>query len=820
MTRSRILNILGDFGLQTQLMAIFVTSALCAISTVYYFSTEFGRLTRATELVSDAGRLRMYSQRVALLTQAAVRNEPGAADQLLQVTHNFDLGIDKLPIDASVVGFLLEDSQLFQVREAWQDLKQVSVAVVSKPHVRPLTDTESPLLTDLATRTLTATEAVVASLVAQTDNVRARVRLFMVSGTVTAAAFVLAMFIYVRRRFLAPLSALGAVLRRIAVGDLAARASVRQSDEIGEVLHSANATAEALQVARAKESESMRQLRDSEIRNRTLWEIAHEAIITIDSDGKIVFANPAVQPTFGYEIGELVGQNISILQPAHLRAAHQAGLTRYVASRSKKVDWQRVELNAVHKDGHQVPVELSFSEMQLSTQTWFVGTFRDITERKRQEAELQHSANFDALTGLANRALLFDRLDQSLHAARRHQRQVGILFLDLDNFKVVNDTLGHERGDELLVEVARRLEHCVRDGDTVARLGGDEFVLLLAEIEDLDDIDAVAHRALSKLKASIRLGESEAYVGASIGACVFPEDGADRTELLRHADIAMYRAKEGGRNNVQRFSAKMQERYNHRMSMETSLRRAIDAGDFVLHYQPQIDILNGAVIGAEALIRWESKELGRVSPAQFIPLAEETGLIVPIGEWVIDRALQDLANLRRTPGLENCRVAINLSARQFAGESLLYDISSAIVRYALPPHLVELEITESLMMTEPERAAKVLEDLRKLGCSVALDDFGTGYSSLAYLRHFPLDCLKIDKSLISDVAILVAVVQLARSFGLKTLAEGVEDEAIVVLLRQIGCDFIQGFFYSRPLPLDQFQDFLFDRKALRLSDQN
>jgi diguanylate cyclase (GGDEF)-like protein len=433
---------------------------------------------------------------------------------------------------------------------------------------------------------------------------------------------------------------------------------------------------------------------------------------------------------------------------------------------------------------------------------------KDVTERKRNEEALIRSANFDALTGLPNRVLLNDRIDHELVSAKRYQRSFGLLAIDLDNFKIVNDNLGHDAGDLLLCEARDRLLSCVRDNDTVSRIGGDEFLLLLSELFDQNDVDLLAQRVLQVMEMPFSIAGSEVFVGASIGAAIYPRDGASRSELLQHADIAMYRAKDQGRNNYQHYAEHMQTRFKVRMSMESQLRRALDQGEFLLHYQPQVEVSSGKVVGAEALIRWKSPTLGMVSPAQFIPLAEETGLIVPIGSWVIDRAMQDAKVWLELAGGADCKVAINLSARQFNQLDLMDVVSTGLQNYDLKGTCVELEITESLVMTSPQKAAQLLERWRELGCHIAIDDFGTGYSNLAYLRNFPVDCLKIDKTLIGDAAIVKAVVQLAHNFGMHTVAEGVEDQQTLNLLMQLKCDLIQGYYYSKPLPMEAFVKYL------------
>jgi diguanylate cyclase (GGDEF)-like protein len=459
---------------------------------------------------------------------------------------------------------------------------------------------------------------------------------------------------------------------------------------------------------------------------------------------------------------------------------------------------------------------------QRSHNIWVV---KDVSERKRQEEELIRSAHHDALTGLANRTLFHDRIAQAIAAAHRHGRQVGVLFIDLDNFKLVNDSMGHPIGDRLLRETARRLEACLREGDTASRLGGDEFVLLMTDMEHEDDIVNIAERVLAAVAQPFHVsGDGEIFVGASIGASIYPRDGEDGPTLLKHADIAMYRAKEQGRNNFQVFTEEMQARITHRLSIETKLRRALERNEFTLHYQPQVDLVSGRIVSAEALIRWQHPEMGLVSPAMFVPLAEETGLIVPIGEWVLDAACtQTKAWLNA--GFNNISIGVNLSARQFRQKNLLQIIEQSLRVNQLNSLHLELELTESMVMQDPEVTIHILNQLKQLGIRLSLDDFGTGYSSLSYLRRFPIDVLKVDQSFIRDVTtnaddacITSSIISLAHGLQLSVIAEGVETREQLRYLKQQKCDVMQGYYFSRPLPADQFFALMQADKRLSASD--
>ena len=425
--------------------------------------------------------------------------------------------------------------------------------------------------------------------------------------------------------------------------------------------------------------------------------------------------------------------------------------------------------------------------------------------RKQAESNLTFFANHDALTSLPNRFMFNERLTQALARAHRQGQMVAVLFIDLDRFKVINDTLGHDAGDRLLIQLATELRGCLRENDTIARQGGDEFVVLVEDIHDPNQVTGVAQKILETVAEPHILGGQEFRITASIGISVYPDEGADLQTLLKNADIAMYRAKEQGKNNFQFYSAEMNQHTFARLALETSLRRAIEREEFLLHYQPKTDLRSGRITGVEALVRWRHPELGMVSPTQFIPLAEETGLIGPIGDWVLRTACAEAQrwNMQIAPGIS---VAVNLSARQFAREDLAQSITSVLSECGLEPRFLEIEITESTVMHDAKRAAHVLQQLKDMGIRVAIDDFGTGYSSLGYLKSFPIDSVKIDRSFIldiphdhDDVAITRAVIAMAHSLRLKVIAEGVETAEQYNFLRDHDCDEMQGYFFSEPV---------------------
>jgi diguanylate cyclase (GGDEF)-like protein/PAS domain S-box-containing protein len=449
------------------------------------------------------------------------------------------------------------------------------------------------------------------------------------------------------------------------------------------------------------------------------------------------------------------------------------------------------------------------------------GAGRDITIQREAEERIRYLAHNDELTGLMNRSSFQEHIAHTVRQAQRHGRRLAVLFIDLDRFKNINDTLGHDAGDRLLVEVARRLFRCVRESDVVSRWGGDEFVALLEEFGSPNDVVTVARRILDSLARPLLIGSQELVVTASVGISTFPDDGQDAAALLKAADIAMYRAKENGKNNFQYYSPQMNVHTFERLTLESNLRRALERGEFLLHFQPKVGARGQGIVGAEALIRWQHPEMGLVSPMQFIPLAEETGLIVPIGSWVLRTACAQ-GRAWHTSGLPKVRVAVNISSRQFRNETLVAEVQEVLERTRLEPDLLELEITESMLMHDPEQTVRMLNELTALGIHLAIDDFGTGYSSLAYLKRFPVETLKIDRSFIQDVpddaddvAITLAILAMARNLRIKVTAEGVETKEQLAFLQEHGCDEIQGYLSGRPLPAEEFSRLVRSQLPLR-----
>jgi diguanylate cyclase (GGDEF)-like protein/PAS domain S-box-containing protein len=535
-------------------------------------------------------------------------------------------------------------------------------------------------------------------------------------------------------------------------------------------------------------------------------------------DRPIVYVNPAFERITGYSAEEALGCNPRFL---HQADPEQSGLEEIrIALRDQRegvavlrnfrkggdLFWNELSIAPVRDDGGRL--------------THFIGIINDITECKGYEEQLAYQSNHDGLTGLPNRNLLMDRIRQALLHAQRHRTQAAILSIDLDHFKFINDSLGHHRGDWLLETVAERIGECVRSMDTLARQGGDEFVVVLSDLGQSEHAALVAQKIRGSVSRPLTIEDHDLEITCSIGISLYPKDGRDEQTLLKNAEVAMYRAKEQGRNNYQFYTDELNKKVVARMSMEIHLRRALEREEFLLHYQPQVDLNSGRIVGMEALIRWQSPELGFIPPARFIPLAEETGLIAPIGEWVLETACRQ-NQAWQDAGLSALTMAINLSPRQFQQENLADRVARSLAETGLGPNYLELEIVESMVMHDVKNASSLTGKLKELGVQLTMDDFGTGYSSLSYLKLFPFDKIKIDQSFVRNItsdpdsaAIARAMIALAHSLKLRVVGEGVETAGQLHYLRSHGCDEMQGFYFSRPVPSGKIEQMLQENRQL------
>ncbi len=537
-----------------------------------------------------------------------------------------------------------------------------------------------------------------------------------------------------------------------------------------------------------------------------VFEHSHEGIMITDAHGRILRVNPAFQNITGYAAAECIGQRPSCLKSG----AHDDTFYQRMWAALKGAGQWRGEIWNRRKNGEVYPEWLAISAVrdELGEVTHYIGVFTDITERKAQEERIAHLAHHDALTDLPNRVLLHDRLNIALEHARDRQGRLAVLFIDLDMFKHINDTLGHIQGDQLLVQVADRLRQLTPAIDTVARMGGDEFVMLVRG--DADDASRRAQTILNALLAPFEIAGRSMHITTSIGISLYPEDADNPDDLLRHADVALYQAKQS--RNAFRFHTESMTRHaEERLRLEQALREAIEREQFQLAYQPQLNLHDGRVIGAEALIRWPHPELGPITPGRFIPLAEEIGVIGSIGDWVLRTACRQMQAWREAFGV-NWRVAVNLSIAQLENEHCVRIVQRALSASALPVDALEIEVTESMMMTDNPMVRGNLDRLRGLGIKIALDDFGTGYSNLGYLADMPIDILKIDKRFVDTVtqagkgdAVARLIIQMAGELGFATLAEGVENAQQAEVLARLGCDYVQGYHFARPLPPEEIE---------------
>ena len=544
----------------------------------------------------------------------------------------------------------------------------------------------------------------------------------------------------------------------------------------------------------------------------TVFESTREGVVITDLQPQILSVNRAFTEINGYAGSEVVGRNPRLLQSGrHDIAFYQA----MWASLLETGHWEGEIWNR-RKNGELFPQLLTISTVRddRGHPTHYVGVMTDISQIKHSEQRLEHLAHYDPLTLLPNRLLFNARLKHTLAQAARHQTQVAVLLLDLDRFKQINDSFGHPMGDLLLKAAAERLGHCVHVNDTVARIGGDEYTLLLEDIKQSDNAAVVAEKILLGFSEPFELEGQELYITPSVGICIYPRDGEDGETLMRNADTAMYEAKNQGRNSYVFYSEQLTSHAFEQVMLENSLRKAIMRNELRLHFQPQLDLHSERLIGAEALVRWQHPDLGMVPPARFIPLAEETGLIIDIGEWVLQTACAQ-AKAWLDLGLDIGHVAVNVAGLQIRRRIVLEQTQRALESSGLPAERLELEVTEGFIMDETQGAVALLQALRRLGVSLSIDDFGTGYSSLAYLKRLPIDQLKIDKSFVRDIpedpgdmAIVKAIIALGQSLGLEVIAEGIETQEQRRFLITQGCSKGQGYLFARPLPAEDFVEFL------------
>lgn len=567
--------------------------------------------------------------------------------------------------------------------------------------------------------------------------------------------------------------------------------------------------AESVELAREETQVALDRAEESEKRFRTIVTSVADGILVIDKEGVIQLFNHAAEGIFGISVVECIGKNI-----ASLIADSDRSLTSYLLNEKLGNNRYRQELRGLRKDGVEFPMELTANATSFEKSRMFVVICRDVSDRKQAEERLESLAKFDPLTGLANRTLFHEKLDEALQLAERGQHNVAVLYLDLDHFKDINDTLGHPAGDQLLKLVAKRLMKCVRGQDTVARLGGDEFAIIATNVNDQQLVHRLATRLVNALQEPAIIQSQTIHTGTSIGITLYPDDAVDPERLMKNADMALYRAKSNGRDRFEFYHRDMNAQVVARMELERELRRAVANDELSVFYQPQAEIRKGVIVGAEALIRWQKPNGDMVPPDKFIPIAESSGLMRQITGWVLEETIRQCKEWR-SAGLFMGRFSVNLSPTDLKHPDLAPSVLKILKDNSLDPSLLELEITEGMMIESVDAVLENLRQIRDNGIGLAIDDFGTGYSSLAYLRRFSVDRVKIDRTFIKDmqtsrdvVAITEAIISMGHALGLSVIAEGVETEAQLELLRDRNCDEYQGFLMARAMPADEFIEFV------------
>ncbi|WP_320169439.1 EAL domain-containing protein [Maridesulfovibrio sp.] len=612
-----------------------------------------------------------------------------------------------------------------------------------------------------------------------------------------------------------PVRRLAELFAEAAKGNWGVRSAHDSRDEIGTLSQGFNRFMDDLQGMKSDLNTEVEIRQKSEYRRRLFEEVfknAMEGICITDTEGKIIATNPAFTAITGYRQEEILGRNPKILKSdKHSNEFYERMWTQI----REKGHWTGEIWNR-RKTGESYPELLSISAIRDAdgAPTHYVSVFHDITEMKSKEEQLKYQAHHDALTGLPNRILLIDRIAMAISRAKRHETRLALFYLDLDNFKNVNDSLGHETGDRILIQTTERLKQIFKPQDTLARLGGDEFVIMIEGIASELDLITRIEKLLSSFARPFSIDETTLHVTTSLGITIFPDDGEDAGTLIKNADMAMYQAKEEGRNGYHMFRQEMNERAKRRLTVENALRRAVADREFSVYYQPKTDLETATVYGLEALVRWIRPDGIVISPGEFIPLAEETGLIIDIGRIVLETACKDLPVISNKTGLP-LSVSINLSGRQLDDPEILNDIRSTVQNTGCNPGNIEFEITESTLMDDVKGTVELLEQISEMGFSLSIDDFGTGYSSLAYLKRFPINTLKIDRSFVMDIteseedtSIVQTIIDMSRNLGLDVVAEGVEKPEQSAKLLSLGCSRIQGFLYGKPMPLQELIEHL------------
>jgi len=774
------------------------------IATVRALSLKHLASENAQEMVRISTDLERIKQQITRNLPSVTRPEPHAhaESELHILKHDTEI------LSKVLVTYLAEIDEATSLSAEFE--KEATIEVLTRTENQHLTSIQRAMQS-LMQHTIEEIAASREGLVAATQrNLQINLAIGFLVGVM-----LLGMAFLVSRRASMRITDLLQWSRRIAGGDLSNRLISDAADEIGQLTQ---AMGDMVQHLARGRSELDQARKDAETVAEELRQYANafrssgEAMLISDRFNRIVDVNATFTRQTGYSLDEVLGKNPQLLSSGKTPQSVYEDMWR---SLQEKGYWSG-ELWDRKKTGEVYPNWASVSAIRDAQNAvmFYIASFTDISERKANEARIDFLAHHDVLTGLINRYNLENRLAQALLSAHRDHLNVVVMFIDMDRFKTINDTLGHHVGDQLLIEVGRRLRESVRESDIVSRLGGDEFIVVLTHITNVMDAAPLSDKILRSLRQPYVFDGKEMHSSPSIGIAVYPDDGEDGPTLMKNADIAMYHAKDHGRNNVQYFTPAMNAAASERLGLENDLHQALRYDQLHIYYQPQVTPRDGRCVGIEALARWNHPVLGEISPLKFIPIAEESGLIEALGSWVLDEACRQLSAWR-ADGIKHLRMAVNLSAQQLRSPGLVQSVDAVLKRHGLKGSDLELEITESVAMENPERAIGQLQALRDLGIQLAIDDFGTGYSSLAYLKRLPIQVLKLDRTFVrdietdpSDAEISAATLALAHNLGLKVIAEGVETEAQRAYLIQHQCDFMQGYLFSKPLPAEAALNYL------------
>lgn len=816
----------------------FIIASVLAVTNILIVQSLLRQSDTTAATVNIAGKMRMLSQRIGLLQLArhglGVNDEHALADYLkkldsdlqkvLKVLRN---GGDAFGLTISPVAAELHE-HLNSIETSWSVYRGALINIRLNSSENRETASERAHNADLinkvilsSDRLLTDTESFIDSLVEREESLQKKgmyeiYGLFLVNILMLLLAWAI-----VSSKVLRPIQHVMRLSNELAAGNFSYRLRMNSDDEFGSLSKVLNGSAAHIEqlLGNIEIQKSNLEHAESKLRRAALvYQNISDGVIITDANGYVQDVNPAFSGITGYDPEEIIGHRMSKISSGR----HTAEFFRSL--------WQELEITGHWKGdiwNKNKAGQIFVSHLMISScfnddgsVNCRIGLFSDVTERRKREAEIWRQANFDHLTQLPNRQMFHEKLQESIEQSRRSGVPFALIFLDLDLFKEVNDTFGHDEGDMLLRQVAHRISTCCRRSDQVARLGGDEFVLIIKDLKDPESVHSICNTLLESIAKPYSLSVSGVRISCSAGVAFYPNDACDATELLKMADLAMYAAKEKGRNQYCLFSRNMRDSVQLRHDLLRDLHLAVDAGQFVLHYQPIIDMASGKVAKAEVLARWAHPELGLVSPGDFIPLAEDSGLIVPIGESVFRQAAQQVSQWRRqlSPDLS---VSVNVSPAQFQIDGLnAKSWAYALLEFGLPGSAITIEITEGLLMEDQEYAYEKLREFRRAGFRIALDDFGTGYSSISYLRRVDIDIIKIDQSFVrnlaensENMALCNAIITMSHQLGLKVIAEGIESEEQHRLLHAAGCDYGQGYFYSKPVSAEQFAQWLSEREG-------